>query len=276
MQDFTKNIWMYWHQGFDKAPELVKNCVAQWRLLHPDWELKLLDKDTANDYLKTMPIDTAKLKELELPHYSDLIRTQLLINYGGVWADPTCFPLKSLESWLPSYFDSGLFLFYRPGRDRIISNWFIAARSQNKLLINLYEELCSYWNRHSFINRKNNYIWYEAIVTRILRYNTFMTRFWFTWLVQSVLKLYPYMVYHYMFNRLVKTDSACKKQWKAMPKYSAIGPHKLQRIGLLTPLDHAAKKFIDNKQEPLVKLTWKLNTKWQDNSVLDYLFNHNK
>jgi len=271
--NFPKTIWMYWHQGFDEAPEIIQHCVKQWQLLHPKWTIHLLDKKNVDSYIDSLPLAKLKLDELTLAHRSDLIRTKLLILHGGVWADPTCFPLIPLEEWLYKNMESGLFLFYKPGRDRIISNWFIASERGNPLLKKLLIELCHYWENNTFINRGQRKIWYETWIKKIYNRSLWSTKLWFTWFTQKVLKLYPYMVYHYKFYELISKDSQSNTYWQKMSKISALGPHKLQRAGLLAPLLNETKEIIDNKEYPLFKLSWKIKDAiWRMDSVLGYLF----
>ena len=175
---------MYWHQGFSKAPELINRCVEQWKLLHPNWSIHLLDKNNYKDFIGSLPLSNSKLDELSLAHRSDLIRTQLLIEHGGVWADPTCFPVNPLDDWLPEYMNSGLFLFYRPGRDRIISNWFIASEKDNLILKKLLIELCHFWENNTFLNLGNRKTWYEPWVKKFYNRWLWSTGLWFTWFTQ--------------------------------------------------------------------------------------------
>lgn len=232
-----------------------------------------MDQKNVEDYCDPLPIKEEVLNKMTLAHRSDLIRTKLLIKYGGVWADPTCFCIQPLEEWLPDYMDAGVFMFHRPGRSRIISNWFIAAEPNNPLLEKLYSELCMYWNKHHFVNldRKEKSIlehWLNRFVNRKLNW----TRIWFSPIMTKIFRLYPYMVYHFKVYDLIQTDEKCAEIFHAMNKYSADIPHKVQRFGLLNPLPNEARKWIDEKKSPLCKLTWKLgSTKIPKGSVLDYL-----
>ena len=269
----NKIIWTYWHQGFVEAPELIKHCARRWQLLHPDWEIHYLDNNNVFKYIQPLPLSKTKLASLSLAHRSDLIRTQLLIQYGGVWADPTCYPMISLNNWLNDNMQSGLFLFYKPGRDRIISNWFIASEKENVILKKLFNELCEFWENNTFINYNKEKIWFESWIKKVFNRSLISTILWFTWFTRKILRIYPYMVYHYKFYSLITMNNHCKKSWKNMPKISADGPHKLQRIGLLSPINDDVKHLIDNKTIPLFKLTWKLKERnWSPNSVLAYLF----
>jgi len=272
----NKTIWMYWHQGFDAAPALVQHCVNSWKKHHQGWDIKLLDSESIKEYNLDIPLSEKKLEQLGLAHRSDLIRTKLLIEFGGVWIDPTCFAVECLDNWLLDHMKVGLFMFVKPGRDRIISNWFIAAEKNNVLLEKLLSELCSYWENNTFKNNLNKSNWLESQVKRVYSRSFRLTKLWFTTFTKKILKIYPYMVYHYKFYQLISSNNACKETWKMMSKISAIEPHKLQRAGLLLPIDEETKELISDKKVPLFKLTWKIKAKtWSSDSVLGYLFNTN-
>ena len=40
---FKKNIWLFWHQGWENAPELIKICKDSCIDNNPDWNINLLD-----------------------------------------------------------------------------------------------------------------------------------------------------------------------------------------------------------------------------------------
>ena len=151
----NKIIWTYWHQGFDQAPSGIFLCIDQWKKLHTDWEIKLLDQYNIYEYAEPLPIKASTLDKMMLPHQSDLLRTQLLIKYGGVWADPTTFPHIPLEDWLFDYMQASYFLFYKPSRDRIIADWFIATEPRNIMIKSLYSVLVDYWNKYDSNNISN-------------------------------------------------------------------------------------------------------------------------
>lgn len=268
----NKIIWTYWHQGFDNAPVLVKRCLHKWKFLHKDWDIVELDSANISNYLPSLPIKSEVQTKMKLAHISDLIRTQLLIKYGGVWADPTTVPVQNLEDWLLPNFNSGLFLFQNPGRDRIIANWFMASEKDNFLLKMLFEELCSFWNNNSFKNfnskkRSNE----EQLLYRIINRNLDWPLIWFNPIFIRTFRTAPYMVYHYKFYELIKTNNQCASIFNKMLKLSADGPHRLKRLGLLNPLNRQTKLLIDQKSEPLFKLDWKIPSQGiPKNSILEY------
>lgn len=267
-------IWTYWHQGFNNSPEVVQQCVNQLEKINPEYKVHVLDGSNVAEFLDPILVNSTTWEQLSLAHRSDLIRTQLLIKYGGVWVDPTVFCLQPFDEWLPAAVQkAGVFFFYKPGRDRIISNWFIAAEKQNPMLVRMYEELSAYWNKNTFRNmgREDNRA--EKLLKRIINRNLEWPMMWFNPIFTKILRLYPYMVYHYMVYKVVNKDERLNKLFTQMPKVSADGPHLLQRRGMLESLDPEIKNIIDKRSHPLFKLSWKTKqTEIPEGSNLDYLF----
>lgn len=268
----NKRIFTYWHQGFDKAPEIARACVRSAGLQNDSWEIVCLDEHSSSEWIDPIPIPQARWSKIGLAHRSDLIRTQLLIKYGGVWADPTVWFCRPLDDWLPDLMEAGLFMFQRPGRDRAISNWFIAAEPQNQLLERLYEKLCAYWTTHEFVNFDRQMPRSGRILLRVLSRNRELSRLWLKAPIIRLFRCFPYMIYHYTLYDLVRRDSHCEEIWKQMPPRLADGPHKLLRAGLLETASESVKAVISSRQDDLYKLTWKLpSSRVPEGSVLDCL-----
>ena len=273
----NKSIWMYWHQGFENAPFVVTRCVEQWRLLHPDWQINLLDKNNIATYVDPLPIVKTTLDKMSLPHQSDLIRTQLLIKYGGVWADPTCFPLQKLDFWLLEKMSAGVFFYFKPGRDRIMSNWFIASEPDNKLLVTLFQEMIKYWNATTFKNLGSQDSIFIKNLKRVINRNLWLPLLWCSPLFNKLLRTNTYFIYHYMVFKLVTFNKICREIFKQMPKIEPSEEHKMIEMGLLAALNDNIKKIIDNKSVPLFKLNWKIkNENIPSDSNLYYLFNNSR
>ncbi|WP_376696621.1 capsular polysaccharide synthesis protein [Wenzhouxiangella sp. EGI_FJ10305] len=272
MNTLPCRIFTYWHQGFDDAPELVQACRWTMKRYTPGWSHHFLDAESVQQWIEPIPIPERTWNRLSLAHRSDVIRTQLLIRHGGVWADPTVLLTQPLKDWLPERMDAGVFLFHRPGRDRAVSNWFIASEAHHPLLMRLYEELCRYWTDNEFHNFDRPMKPLASFAGRVLNRNLELPRLWLRKPFIRLLKAYPYMIYHYMLYHLVRSDPALKSLWERMPKVSADLPHFAVHRGLLEHLDDEAKRFIDSGEAPLFKLSWKLPS--QDvppESVLIYL-----
>ena len=101
-------IWIFWAQGWDKAPSLARACSASWARVNPTWQVRRLSLDDLSS-LGVVPLNstTASVNgyryrpRLLSPHYSDLVRVELLHLYGGLWVDATVFCVLPIESWLP-------------------------------------------------------------------------------------------------------------------------------------------------------------------------------
>lgn len=87
----TKTIWVFWYQGYDSMPDLVKKCYAQLNKMKGDANIVLLTRDNLKDFLAfpQFVYDRVDSGAITLTHYSDLIRFALLYLYGGFWIDAT-------------------------------------------------------------------------------------------------------------------------------------------------------------------------------------------
>lgn len=232
-----KTIYILWFQGFNKAPEIVKECINSWKYYNPDWNILLIDNNNLINYFNLDNYITYKNKSIEKCHLADIIRTLLLKLYGGLWVDATTFCNKPLNDWLPNFINKGFFAFDKPGKDRLISNWF------------LYSE-------------KNNYI-IDKWCDKTLKYYTIHD------------KAHTYFIHHYLFGDLYKSDKIFKEIWDKVPKLSANGngPHYLQEQGMFKYISIQNKLDIDNKITPLYKLTYKSKfPEYNENLNLYYLY----
>src|SRR5262249_37436294 len=123
-----KIIWMMWLQGFAKAPCLVQRCAVSWSTHNPDWKINHLDGDNLQEYVNVDEFVGRNRKTISIQALSNVIRINLLKQYGGLWVDATCFCCKPLDEWLGEYTASGFFAFPDPARDRLLSSWFLASR----------------------------------------------------------------------------------------------------------------------------------------------------
>ena len=265
-------IWIYWEQGFENAPFVVQKCVESWEKENPSWEIRLLDKNSVDKYV-TLELSKEKLSNLLLAHKSDLIRLKLLQEYGGVWADATTYCMKPLDDWLDDVTKTGFFVFHQPGPDRLLSNWFIVSEKNSVIVAKWYKLLSNFWERNNFKKPgrvRNKMI---QVLNRFFNKDTTTTKYWFLSIIVKVLKIYPYPVMHYLFERLITNDLKCRSIWEKTIKISADGPHELQVAGLLSSLTGEHKKLIDNSTVPVYKLTYKnFDVDRYPSSLLHYLF----
>lgn len=129
-RSIPKIIWIFWAQGEENFPPIVRFCVEQWRQQHPDWTINVIDKKSAERFVNTTDLSD----QLELRIYADALRVRLLAAFGGVWADSTVYPHIPLGSWLPFLASTGFFVFTDDGPDREVESWFIASAPGSALV----------------------------------------------------------------------------------------------------------------------------------------------
>ena len=128
-----------------------------------------------------------RIKILPPEALSDCVRVALLARYGGVWVDSTCYCLRPLDEWLYERLPNGFFAFARPGGERLLSSWFLAAAANNHIIERWRELALKYWNHRSV---RDDYFWF-----------------------------------HHLFAAGYGEGSQFRAIWDAVPAISADGPH---------------------------------------------------
>ena len=266
-----RNIFIYWDQGLDSAPPVVKLCVRQIRQLHPQWKIHELDARNISGYAGPSQLGSGAFDALPIQKQSNLYRMQLLLEHGGVWFDSTVFPVISLDSWLTGRMGEGVFLFQRPGPDRLVANWFMAARKGNRLLGRVVEDYCAYWrdNRFRHIGHPRSIV--GRSLTRVLSLNLVLPLIWLSKPVTKLVRVSPYFAFHYNFYRTLRSDADLWAQWQRVPFLSAEPAHRLQRHGLGEPVTAEVREWLTQPISPVFKLSWKVTDGVKHNSVLEHL-----
>ena len=154
----SKTIWFCWLQGIENAPEVVKACYRSLTRL-TGYSLIVIDEKNWHEYI-TLPdyiIRRREKKQIPSAHFSDLLRLELLIKYGGTWIDSTVLCTGEAADGLPLtvYLDADLFMFQytEPGSSEWggIGNWFISACTNNEVLMALRDMLYAYWREHDCV-----------------------------------------------------------------------------------------------------------------------------
>ena len=266
-----KIIWLLWYQGISEAPFVVKRCVDSWINKNPGWDVVVLNEKNIGQYINT-DSQLEKLTSLPLTKQSNLVRLILLSEYGGIWADATTFCTRPLDDWIYEHIESGFFAFSNPGKDRLLATWFLACEKGCAIIPKWRDQYVSFFTDNCFDIEGE--VQQEQIKALAKSFNQChnMTKHWFSPIVTKVLRIYPYFIFHYIFERLVATDLECQDIWNETVKVSADGPHKIQHIGLFSDVSEDIKAEIDERRVPLYKLTWKYDHhKFSSSSVLHYL-----
>lgn len=216
--DLPKRIWIYWEQGWDAAPELVRLCRRSWEEKNPDWEVVGLGAGSIHAY---MPRSAWEPREgMRRNHKANLLRLHLLADHGGVWADATTFCSSPLSVWLPPLMPTGFFAFSRPGADRLLSTWFLAAVPHHPLL---------------------------------QRWRLISLRYW-----RLVAKADFYFWFPYLFAELCRSDPSARAVWAATPHVSADGAHRVQWHAADPEAREAIARSLAAGDVPVHKLDWRL------------------
>ncbi len=267
MSKIPKTIWIYWNSGKENAPELVKVCMESWVNKNPGWDVKIIDDNSISNYL-----DESMLPDyLSFAHRSDVIRLLLLIKYGGVWVDSTCYCNNSLDSWLCNHVCDGFFVFSKGGNSKynFMSNWFIASKANNKILIDLKDFIIGYWDSKLY-DYDNKFVVKVKSFLGVLSRRFFLFRkLWFSFIVRDVLCIYPYFLFHYIFEVLVKTVPEHKELWKRMPKLYNDDPHIIQEYGINETIDN--EMIFKIKNIPVFKLNHRVEIENNNNSLFVFL-----
>jgi hypothetical protein len=236
MKSTPKILWSLWLQGWENAPEIVKACARTAAALNPNWDIRMLDLQSAGQLLKDDPLflDTRN-KNLQPETFSDIIRICLLRKHGGVWADATVYFLKPLDSWLHENMRSGFCAFAWPP-DRRLSSWFLAAAPDHYMISHWHEACRQYWSGRK---SRDQYFWFHAL-----------------------------------FFQAVAANPEFKQLWSETPDLSSEPPHRFVPYDqkLIVPASEDDRRCISNAETPLLKLTHKIEMgKIPENSVYCYL-----
>jgi hypothetical protein len=124
----------------------VGRCQDNWRQCAPDHEVRALNK---TDITKWLAPESIPEYFHHLPPYrqSDWLRLQLLSRYGGVWVDASIILTQSL-AWVHEtqqqtgceYVGFYIDRFTTRPDQPIVENWFMAATSDSKFIVELARE----------------------------------------------------------------------------------------------------------------------------------------
>lgn len=153
------HVWVLWWQGLDCAPDVVRECIrSQQRNLNSEqYEYHLLTENSVWNYVSLS--DNIKTKynngQITLTHLSDIIRANLLANYGGIWIDATIYMSDSFpeEVRTVSFYSNRKNLDSMNQRKMISSgrwtSYFMKAERGNKLLKFMCDAFELYWEKHN-------------------------------------------------------------------------------------------------------------------------------
>lgn len=155
----TKNkiIWVYWQQGFDNSPDIVKRCLSSIKVNSDGFDVIELDINNVSDYVSIPENIKNKLKNNTITptHYSDVVRFALLSEHGGMWIDSTYLITKKITSLIP---EDGFFTLrsdYKKDNPWVPKGrWscnFIQFNKGDPIAKSIYNTFIRYWERNNTI-----------------------------------------------------------------------------------------------------------------------------
>lgn len=105
----NNRIFTLWFQGENQAPEIVKKCLNSIKKRYDDRFIILTD-ESLYDYIELPDFIMEKWKagKIVSANFSDIVRIELLYQYGGYWFDATDF----LTGSIPEFIEDSPFFMY--------------------------------------------------------------------------------------------------------------------------------------------------------------------
>lgn len=274
-QNLPKIIWIFWDQGEENAPYLVKQCISSWRIHNYGWEVRVIDKALLNDTINLEGLDLRS--DITLQALSDIIRVKILLTHGGVWADSTLYCVKPLDSWLPHYFRDHFFAFASERKDRLMTTWFLAGNNKSRILNHWTEDMIALWKNNQF--RSYSY-WGKQIIrklTSLRKRNLISNNFWFSTIMLKGFRLFPYPVNMYIFEKTLDQHPEVKSLWFGRSMlYDTPAEYLQNKLGMNSPKTDKSTDFITNCKTPVHKLNWRQDSGFAPaDSNLEFLISLN-
>jgi hypothetical protein len=262
-QTFPKIIWSAWFQGEDNAPEVPRALFSRWRRANPQYEVRVLDEKVTRDVLADFPL---RVEDIPFAARSDILRSKVLAEYGGIWTDASTLCVHPLDRWLEKFEDAELFAFESPGPDRLLSSWFLACAPNSLLMQRWWQEVQDYWQKPRVVDL-NVYSPHVIPADPV-------------WEVSpnggASGDSFPYFWFHYLFERIITTVPACRQIWNSAPKLPAAPAHSLQELFRDSPSIGVIKSKETACESPIQKLDWRHSESTATLEQLIYMLNNKR
>lgn len=159
----TNIIWFCWLQGEEQMPDIIRACYNS-RFRHIEGrEVKFIDEKNWREYISIPDYLVEKHEKGAMPAamFTDLIRLELLIKYGGSWIDSTVLCTGGFD---PELLNADIFM-YQYGKNQGLSNWFITSCTNNPMLMVIRDVLHQYWMDYDVVL---NYYIFHLIFGRLM------------------------------------------------------------------------------------------------------------
>ena len=190
---YSNKIFWCWLQGEDNAPKLAKACLKSIKRNLRKKEIIVITENNMNQYVNipSYIIQKYKNKYISSTHFSDILRLELLVKYGGTWIDSSVL----ITRYDKLFFNKDLFIFKATEKWAAGSNWFISAEKGNPILRTTLILLYKYWKENNKLY--NYFIFHFFFLMSCEKYNNDYKN------IPKVLNIPPHILQSELFNPFV-------------------------------------------------------------------------
>lgn len=149
-------IWLCWWQGREQMSPLVRECCDRIERFNPDKQVVLITEENMAQYVSFPSYILEKYQKgiITKTHLSDLLRAELLAQYGGVWMDATIYTFGPIpEKFFRKTLYTGRCEFnkkdYNVSRNRWTSYFWVSPYPGHIFFCYLRDFWHSYWKDHN-------------------------------------------------------------------------------------------------------------------------------
>lgn len=155
--EYKNKVWVCWWQGIEYAPEIVKSCIESIEKNTKEHEVILINEKNYKKFV-SFPLWLEEKKNkgiISRTHFSDLLRMEILSNYGGIWLDSTFF---CIGEKIDDYFKLPIWSIKRPDylhcsvASGYFANYSLGCSFENRRIYAVIRDfLIQYWKENDEI-----------------------------------------------------------------------------------------------------------------------------
>ena len=175
MEDFNNlPVWQYWESPDGSIPPLVQACLNSVDNYKGKCKRIFLTPENVKKYVNIPQIfwDLKAKGKIKTAFFSDILRTCLLIQHGGIWIDSTVLLTEELPDYITN---ADLFVFQNDLKIDLdglnMASYFIAAKKDNKILKETLSALIQYWKENNFLINYFTFLHTFTMVTQANKEN---------------------------------------------------------------------------------------------------------
>lgn len=211
------DVWIFWYQGWDAAPQIVRDCrVTTEKFLDREkFNVHYLTKDNYTSFAKFPEwiMKKVALGNITLTEFSNLLREALLYQFGGIWMDATIYLTESLDEKMMEY------------------TYYTIKRLPEHPMYCISKHQ---WSTFFLTASQSKTVFYQKLLTLQIEY----------WRKETA--VFDYLTFDYLMAIILRHHSNIAKEWEIIPK------NNLDSLFLENSLN---EKFDSVKWEEIMKET---------------------